>query len=409
MTVTAPVANLLFDSVSRNTGDIAIGVAAEQLFAARGLTSRIANPFDEAFPSPLIIGGGELIRTKGDDFYDAYRQRGGHILNAAGVWSSADDLGYLKDYSYVSARSEHEVDVLRSFVPDADVLPCATTLLQSDHFEIPGIEPGETVVGIHMVPHSLRLIEDLIPIIDAIPHKKVFIPFTHYNGDESFMNTLPFNRENSIVLDRLDPLQLHSVIRQMDYVVVSSLHASIYAYSQNIPFASIHQKKAEYYFQDRALGSHLVRDDRELVAMLSRLDSETFDFSEQISLDVRRVNQAFDHYANILGATEPQFVPPSDPAPSARQQAVLFDQAQKVISDRDLALAYSESRRLESRKIVLGLQQRTTILSEALIASRTAQEAAQAELERRDQQLTNRFYRRVRRELRRFASVFKRS
>jgi hypothetical protein len=399
---------LLYDSVSRNTGDIAIGIAAEQLFAVRGLSTRIVNPFDEAFPTPLVIGGGELVRVKGDPFYDAYRQPGEHILNSAGVWSSADDLGYLNDYSYVSARSEHEVDILRAFVPRAEVLPCATTLLQSDHFDIPGIEPGEPVVGIHMVPHSLRLIEDLIPIIDAIPHKKVFIPFTHYNGDQSFMKTLPFNSENSIVLDRLDPLQLHSVIRQMDYVVVSSLHASIYAYSQNIPFASIHQKKAEYYFQDRALGSHLVRDNRELVAMLSRLDSETFDFSEQIARDGRLVNQAFDLYTEILSASVQHVAPPANPIPSARQQAVLFDQAQMVISDRDLALAYTESRRLESRKVAVDLQQQAVNLRESLITARTDLQAARNELERRDRQHSRRVYVRARRALRRLASVFKR-
>ena len=403
------IANLLYDSVSRNTGDIAIGVAADQLFAARGITSRIVNPFDEIFPTPLVIGGGELLRLRGDPFYDVYRQPGEHILNAAGVWSSAEDLGYLNDYSYVSARSEHEADVLRAFVPRTEVLPCATTLLQSDHFNIPGIEPGEPVVGIHMVPHSLRLIEDLIPIIDSIPHKKVFIPFTHYNGDQSFMKTLPFNRDNSIVLDRLDPLQLHSVIRQMDYVVVSSLHASIYAYSQNIPFASIHQKKAEYYFQDRSLDSHLVRNDRELVAMLSRLDSESFDFSEQITRDERLINQAFDRYSRILGASVQHSVPLSSNVPSARQQTILFDQAQTVIGDRDLALAYSESRRLESKRLATKLQEHTAVLDSQLAAAVVALETVRGELERRDRRLHRRIYRRVERELHRLASVFKRA
>ncbi|MDJ0350958.1 polysaccharide pyruvyl transferase family protein [Cryobacterium sp. PH29-G1] len=394
--------------MSRNTGDIAIGVAAEQLFAARGVTSHIVNPFSEIFPSPLVIGGGELVRVKGDPFYDAYRQTGGHILNAAGVWSSADDLGYLNEYAFVSARSEHEVQVLRSFVSRAEVLPCATTLLRSDDFVIPGIDADEPVVGIHMVPHSLRLLEDLIPIIDAIPHKKVFIPFTHYNGDQSFMKTLPFNMKNSVLLDKLDPLQLHSVIRQMDYVVVSSLHASIYAYSQNIPFASVHQKKAEYYFQDRDLSSHLVRNDRELRAMLARLESETFDFSEQIASDSRRVNQAFDRYAEILGTTEQRLAPTTDPLSFARQQTVLFDQAQMVIGDRDLALGYSESRRLKSRRVAIDLQQDNAILNDALTLSRSAQETLQAELNRRDQRLSARIYRRAKRELGRLASVFKR-
>ncbi|TFD70092.1 hypothetical protein [Cryobacterium sp. Hb1] len=152
---------------------------------------------------------------QGDPCHDAYRQPGGHIRNAAGVWSLADDLGHLNDYACISARSEHEVDVLRSFVPHAEVLPCAT-LLQSDHFDIKGIEPGEPVVEIPVVLCFLRLIEDLTPIIDAILHKKLFLPFPHYNGDQSFMRNLPFNREKSVVLDRLDPLPLHPVIRQMD-------------------------------------------------------------------------------------------------------------------------------------------------------------------------------------------------
>ena len=408
--MTAPVANLLFDSVSRNTGDIAIGLAAAQLFQARGIPSELVNPFQKKFPSPLIVGGGELVRMKGDPFYDSYRPRGPHILNAAGVWSAADDLGYLNEYAYVSARSLHEQEVLSKSVTGAKVLPCTTTLLQSDHFEIPGIEPGEPVVGIHMVPHSLRLIEDLLPIIDAIPYKKVFIPFTHYNGDSSFMKSLPFNKDNSIVLDQLNPLQLHSVIRQMNYVVVSSLHASIFAYSQNIPFASIHQKKAEYYFQDRGLSSHLVRNDSELIAMLARLDTETFDFSSLITADARRVESAFDQFAEILRASTQHVVNDVGPTPTtARQQAVLFDQAQMVIGDRDLALAYSESRRLESRRTSVRLGQQVENLTGDLDQVRVALGRAEADLERRSHALWRRAARFIRRCLRRLASMFKRS
>lgn len=406
--MTAPVANLLFDSVSRNTGDIAIGLAAAQLFQARGIASEVVNPFQKTFPTPLVVGGGELVRLAGDPFYDSYRPRGPHILNAAGVWSSADDLGYLNDYAYVSARSLHELEVLNKSVPGAEVLPCATTLLQSDDFEIPGIEPGEPVVGIHMVPHSLRLIEDLIPIIDAIPYKKVFIPFTHYNGDSSFMKSLPFNKDNSIVLDQLNPLQLHSVIRQMNYVVVSSLHASIYAYSQNIPFASIHQKKAEYYFQDRGLSSHLVRSDSELIAMLARLDTETFDFTSLIAEDTRRIEHAFDRFAEILRTSAPRAADAADATPTtARQQAVLFDQAQMVIGDRDLALSYSESRRLESRRTSVQLGHQVESLTSDLDQVRAALGRAEASLERRSHALWRRGGRFARRCLRRLASMLK--
>jgi hypothetical protein len=339
---------LLFDSISPNTGDIAIGLAGQQLFESFGINARIVDPFEVRMPAQLVIGGGELIRVSGDPFYDSYRQPGRHILNAVGVWSSADNLDYLKDYAFVSARSEREVEVLRRWAPEAEVVPCSTTMLTGDHYDIPGAEAGEPLVGIHMVPHALRMIEDLIPIIDSIPYRKVFIPFTHYNSDASFMKSLPFDKTNSIFLERLNPLQLHSVIGQMKYVAVSSLHASIFAYSQNVPFISIHQKKAEYYFSDRGLGSNLVQSRGELVEQLNRLDSEGPDYQKLIDADRSKVVQAFSRYAEILSVSPgPRSEWSSSPvSPTRRQDAILLDQAKHVIGDRDLALSYSESRRM---------------------------------------------------------------
>lgn len=344
--------NLLFDSLSPNTGDIAIGIAGQQVFKNFGIDARVVEPFEVEMPRPLVVGGGELIRVSGDPFYDSFRQSGGHILNASGVWSSADKLDYLKEYAFVSARSEREVEVLRRWVPDAEVVPCATTLLTGEHYDIPGAEYGEPLVGIHMVPHALRMIEDLIPIIDAIPHRKVFIPFTHYNSDASFMKSLPFDRSNSIFLDRLSPLQLHSVIGQMKYVAVSSLHASIFAYSQNVPFISVHQKKAEYYFTDRGLTSNLVRSHGEFVEQLHRLDSERPDYQTLIDDDRSRVLTAFTKYAEIISssADSRREWASSPVVPTRRQDEILLDQAKHVIGDRDLALSYSESRRLEKKR-----------------------------------------------------------
>ncbi|MFC5930755.1 polysaccharide pyruvyl transferase family protein [Cryobacterium melibiosiphilum] len=416
--MTVPTGNLLYDSLSSNTGDIAIGIAAEQLFHARNLPTQIINPFEPEFPHPLIIGGGELIRATGDRFYDTYRQRGEHILNAAGVWTSANDLDYLSEYAMVSARSEREVEVLRAWVPEAEVVPCATTLLQSEHFDIPGLEPGETVVGIHVVPHALRLIEDLVPLIDAIPHKKVFIPFTHYNGDASFMKALPFNRTNSITLDTLRPLQLHSVIGQMSSVVVSSLHASIFAYSQNVPFASIHQQKAEYYFQDRGLRDHLVRDGRELVAMLERLNTERFDFSDRIAQDRTSINAAFDRYSAILGSAPSSavFTPSLDTITPREQDSMLLDQAQRVIGDHDLALSFSETRRLSLKRDVGGLTEQLDATTAELRRVEaeldvSAQElhATRAVLEHVRTAAWRKAYRRGRRYLRSISAVFKRA
>ena len=294
-------AHLLFDSISRNTGDIAIGIAGRQVLAARGIDSDYVDPFADA-DAPLIIGGGELIREVGDDFYDHYRRAGGHILNAAGVWPTSTDLDYLRDYQFVSARSEVEVDHLRTWVPDARLVPCTTTLLESPHFELDGIEPGETVVGIHLVPHTLRLLENMVDLVNRIPHKKVFIPFTHYNLDASFMRSMPFDWSNSFVLPDLAPLELHSVIRQMSYLITSSLHASIFAYSQGVSFGAVHQPKIENYFRDRGLGEFIIRDEREFVDVVDRLEHGGFDASAQVAADKAVVNEVYDEYARILGA-----------------------------------------------------------------------------------------------------------
>jgi hypothetical protein len=338
---------LLFDSISKNTGDMAIGIAARQLFAKRGIETVTPSPFDSELTGPAVVGGGELIRDSGDSFYDAFRRTGPHILSSAGVWTSADDLGYLNDYAFVSARSTREVEVLQRSVAGARVLPCATTLLESDRFQIPGVSGAEPVVGIHLAPHALRMIEDIVDIVDSIPYRKLFLPFTHYNGDRSFMAALPFDTSNAVLLDDLQPLELHSVIGQLKYLVATSLHASIFAYSQNVPFASIYQKKVGFYFSDRGLQDHVVATGDALRDLLERLNGEAFDFSHLIESDRAEVESAFDQFAEIART--------SQPAPAAFQYAdklsgqstanVLAEQATLVLHDRDLAVEMLEARR----------------------------------------------------------------
>lgn len=343
-------AGLLFDSISVNTGDIAIGLASAQALSDRGIISQVIDPFHPGPPRPLIVGGGDLIRVKGDPFYDLFRPRGNNILNAAGVWSGADDLAYLADYAFVSARTSREAEYLRKWVPHAEVVPCTTTVLRSDHFSIPGITPGEPVIGIHLVPHSMRLIEDLVPIINAIPHKKVFIPFTHYNADASFMRSLPFDRDNSIFLDQLNALELHSVVGQMTHIVASSLHMSIFAFSQNVPFVSIHQDKISNYFQDRGLTDHVVETGPELEQMLERLNAEKFDFRAKIDADRARVELTFDRYAATFANDNEGTVDvkPSVPSRSSRRDTLLSAQSADAVADRDSAIGIIEARRLSA-------------------------------------------------------------
>lgn len=338
----------LYDSVSPNTGDRAIGIAVAQELARHGVgPTQELSPFGAVDPHEqlVVVGGGDLIRPVGDPFYDRFRPTGPAVLNAAGVWDDADHLEYLRDYAFVSARSSREVDVLRSAVPDAQLLPCTTTTLESPDYRIQGLPEDESPVGIHVVPHTLRLVPDLVDIVNAIDRPKVFIPFTHYNYDDSFMAALPFDRTRAVVLPRLSPLELHSVMRQMSYVLVSTLHGTIFSYSQNVPFITVDQHKVRNYLHDRGLTERIFHDGPSLRALVRETEENRPDFSAQISADKAAVHTAFARIAELAGATpsaagvdDPVGLLPA-PADPLATMTFLTEQRAAVVRDRDVALA----------------------------------------------------------------------
>jgi len=337
---------ILYDSVSLNTGDIAIGVALIQVLEKRGIKARILDPYTyKNDPSrTVIVGGGQLLRDPGDDFYDKFRIKGKHILNSVGV-SGTKDFSYLKDYLYVSTRSTFESNVIKGYVgKGVDVIPCTTTLLESKKYTIPGLKskPGEKVVGIQLVPDVLITCPDIIQIINNIPHKKVFIPFTHYNQDASFMKNLPFDKTNAIMLDKLEPLELHSAMSQMDYVIVSSLHASIFAYTQNVPFISMYQKKAHDYFKDRKLDNFVYTNQEQLVGLIDLVENSNIDMSEKIEKDRAMVNKTIDKYVEIINSTSTtaQYEEGSDDikASALRRLQLEVKQLEGVVGKRDVLM-----------------------------------------------------------------------
>ncbi|WP_447924829.1 polysaccharide pyruvyl transferase family protein [Georgenia muralis] len=355
----------LYDSISPNTGDRAIGIAVSQELARLGISpTTVVPPFEEHGVDDgmlRIVGGGELLRPVGDAFYDRFRPRGPHVLNSVGVWSTADELEHLKEYRYVSARSSREVDVLRAVVPDAELVPCTTTTLESAPFQIEGLpDDGEPVVGIHVVPHTLSMCPELVEAVNGIPHRKVFIPFTHYNHDDSFMASLPFDRTRAIALPRLTPEQLHSVLGQMTYVVVSSLHATIFAYSQNVPFATVHQEKVENYLRDRDLQDLIFHDNASLSEAVHRLGEAPPDLTETVARDKAAVHASFRRIAEIAGlptgdAVEPVLRAGPD-EPSREVVQLIAAQREEVVLGRDAVLgtvtrrataAYADAARLD--------------------------------------------------------------
>lgn len=303
----SPRVGLLYDSVSLNTGDIAIGVALQQQLVKRSITSEIIDPFNYT-PSDfdsIIVGGGQIIRDSGDDFYDNFRLSGPYILNSVGV-SASKNFKFLRKYKLLSARSTFEADIIkRELKRDVEVIPCTTTLLESDPYTIPGLttQPDEKVVGIHLVPDVLIMCPDIIQIINSIPHKKVLIPFTHYNQDASFMKHLPIDYSNAILLDKLEPLELHSVLSQMSYVIVSSLHASIFSYSQNVPFISMYQKKTHDYFQDRSLEKYVYSTQEQLVELIKEIEVTPPDLHDIVESDRIVVTEYLDRIASLISTS----------------------------------------------------------------------------------------------------------
>jgi hypothetical protein len=355
---------VMYDSLSFNTGDIAIGLATRDLLAMRGVFADNANPVLAHAPKPHIIGGGELLRARGDEFYDRFRIEGQHLLNAVGVNYDSDDLEYLNEYAFVSARTSVEAEILGRFDSRARVLPCSTTLWGRQIAQVRD-SSKPPVLGIHLVPHSYRVIEDLAETINEVDAEKVFFSFTPYNGDLEFMKSLPLDLSRARFAPAGDPTQLFHQIGQFSGVISTSLHASIFAYTQNVPFVSIKQTKVFDYFSDRGLAENVVETRRDLRKGIERLLVGTDDYSALVDQDCVEISEAFDIFAEHAWS-ENDFAAPTQGAFtfSHSPEAVTLHarQSKSVIRDHDLAFAHADARRRESEAALRELRARLAYL-----------------------------------------------
>lgn len=333
---------LLFDSLSANTGDKAIGIVLEEYCQSRGYKYEVIDPFrcDPSRYSTIIVGGGFLIREPGDDYYDFFRIEGRHVLNAMGI-AAKTDLEYLNDYAYVSVRSSYEKSVLEGRVSDVKITPCVTTMMKGFDGKIPMPDISPRTIGIHLVADTLANCPDIIDEIYKLPQDKVFIPFTHYNKDRSVMSTLP-SIEKHLLLDELTPKQLFTVIGKMEFVITSSLHASIFAYLQNVPFLTFYQQKTYDYFKDRALEDHVFTSTEDFVVKLEKVILERkVDFGEQIKKDKIAIKEHLGRLTEIIEKDGRSFIfnDGAPVMPSARPEDILLiDQLNHVIESRDVLI-----------------------------------------------------------------------
>lgn len=334
---------ILFDSFSNNVGDIAMFEANRQLLERHGIhdvssVDLFGSTVQEY--SSLVVGGGELIRPTGDMFYDRFRQVQGTVLAAVGVWNDSDSLDYLNNYSWVTARTKAETHTLIDAGLDGHVMPCPTMCLPIDDRSV-SLPDDETLVGVHIVPATLRDVPTVMEQVSAMEGRKVLIPFTRYLDDRSFLSALPVGDATNLMLDDdLTPVQLRGVVSRLSFVVASSLHLSLWAISAGIPFVSYAQPKVEAYLKDRGLGALLFKDDESLERALQAAPLMVDTIRTISAEDKERVDDEYASIARILTERQGEViaVPPLSTEPYVDQLTLLKEQVRAVISGRDVLL-----------------------------------------------------------------------
>lgn len=284
---------LLWDSVSNNVGDQAIGVLLKRLLAQHDIPHRVIDPFepDTRDTSMLVVGGGELIRAPGHHFYDAFRVPGPHILNTVGVLDGSQ-TAYLDEYRMVTVRSEPDAARLGR----GEVSPCLT-LLYDHHLPTgdPPVEIPEGAIGLHITvpffPYSAALVDWLRSAgIGPI----VWLPVTHYNADYLLMEALAAQVPGSVVLPRMDADDTFRTIGRLRALVSFSLHATLFAYTQNVPFlVTANSEKIRYFLAERNLDSWRFETPSDIATLLPRLLDERPEFAARHQ-DWQRCQQVAD-------------------------------------------------------------------------------------------------------------------
>jgi len=296
---------VLFDNISGNTGDVAIGLSVRKILRENGIESDMLFPgnFDPDKYGTIIIGGGRIIRPGPDFFYDKFKVPGSHILNAVGIAGSPKDLGYLDDYKYVTVRSTGDKDKLGYVKNKVHVVPCTAMLLEDlKEFQV---HPKGPSLGINLSPGSFNGLEEreFIRWASSLPLTIYFIPIMHYKWDYRYMQRLSASIPNSVALPILKPLEIFTLIGRMDRMITYSLHGGIFSYVHNKPFILCDQiDKMRFFMEDRGLQRYLFKDLQGMKGSFKSLYEEPPDYTRLISRDLQVLDRHVDRLVELLPA-----------------------------------------------------------------------------------------------------------
>ena len=278
---------ILYDNISGNTGDVAIGISLRKILKNLNVDfdELIAGNYNPTTYDCILVGGGHLLRENQDFFYDKFKVNGNHILNTVGIVGFPKDLDYLNNYRYVSFRSTGDKEKAKYIKKESFVVPCTTMLLEDiKNLQIKLERPS---IGIHMLPHILSIEDEnlFIEWLSKLPYDIYFIPITHYNNDYNYMNYLSRKIPNSHMLPIMKPLEIFTLIGKFKFMITCSLHGSIFSYIHNVPFILMDQEKSRFFLEDRGLEKYLFSSLEDIKNLSAEMLNKPMDYSKLIAKD----------------------------------------------------------------------------------------------------------------------------
>ncbi|WP_026884444.1 polysaccharide pyruvyl transferase family protein [Clostridium akagii] len=289
---------ILYDNISGNTGDVAIGLSLRKIMKDLNVDfdELVPGNFNPELYDSIIIGGGHLIRKDHDFYYDKFKVRGHNILNSMGIVDSPTDLEYLNDYKYLSFRSSGDKKKAAYIKKESFVVPCTTMLLE-DLNECPVKIEGASI-GIHLIPKFFSEEEENLFInwISSLSYNVYFIPITHYNNDYEYMYSLSKRIRNASLLPIMTPMEIFTIIGKLKYIITCSLHGSIFSYIHNVPFILMDQDKSRCFLEDRGLERYLFNSLEDVIRLSEEMLGNKLDYSNLI---IKDKNTLSTHVKNI--------------------------------------------------------------------------------------------------------------
>lgn len=297
-----PAIGLLWDALSDNTGDAAVGSVARRCLERMGFSGRVINLHPaRPFPKDLSlvwIAGGELLHPVGHPYYDLFRQPGRHVLFSVGT-NGRPEVAHLAEYLFSSVRSRADYEALLGAGKSVEVVPCVTLLID-DHAEPRDASPadGRVLVHLHAGVPAADLVSEAEALLTALGPRAALLSFTAYNSD--FALLAPLAKAAGVPLLRpSDPDEAFAWIRSARAVVCGSLHATIFAYVAGVPFLTLdYAGKIGRFLDERGLACRRLGAVSEVVKQLDALAPASVTWQTSLSRDRTIVRDALERAAN---------------------------------------------------------------------------------------------------------------